>query len=141
MSDVVNELQHELKCRAQIIEDLQRDLDRAKQMTNSANLSALRMRDELIMVIAQTHGIMKATMMEGGFLDLTILRASLKKVQTWVLEKGDRKDLEPGDISFTMREMTDEEKEKEETLRRQANLAIKRVEENVSTKEKTDENA
>lgn len=135
MSDVVTELQHELKCRAQIIEDLQRDLERTKQMTNSANLSALRMRDELIMVNAQTHGILKATMMEAGILDLTILRISLKKVQTWVLEKGDRKDLEPGDLSFTMRAMTPEEEEKEKTLRRQAEEAIKRVEENSPAKD------
>lgn len=135
MSDIVIGLQHELKCRAQIIEDLQRDLERAKQMTNSANLSALRMRDELIMVNAQTHGIVKAVMARIPCGSLLITGEELKEVRTIVLEKGDRKDLEPGDISFTMREMTDEEKEKEETLRRQANLAIKRVEENSPAKQ------
>lgn len=135
MSDIVNEMQHELACRSQIIKDLQRELEQAKQMTNSANLSALRMRDEIIMVNAQTHGIVKVVMRRLQVKSLLIPGEELKEVLTTVLEKGARENLGRGDLSFTMRAMTAEEEEKEETYRRQAEAAIKRVEENSPAKD------
>ena len=121
-------LQHELQVRQQVIIDLQTERERIVSMVDRANLMCHRLRDEVIMVTAQTHGIVKALMLLNSQQGQMVISGSmLKKARNWILEKGNRDDLEDGDIAFFLRPRTSEELEAEERMRKKVEGAEKRI--------------
>lgn len=121
-------MQHELKCRAQIIEDLQTERERIMEMVNRANAACHRLRDEVVYVTAQTHGIIKAVMFITANQEIHLPGNLLKKMRGYQLEKGKKlDDDDEGSLRFTMREHTPTEVAREKQLRAKIEGASKRI--------------
>lgn len=122
-------LQHELQVRGQVIKDLQQEKERMVQMLNRATGACQRLRDEVLFVTMQTHAIVKSIMLMTNQHDLQLTPEMLTQAREWVLEKGAAEGLTEGTLAFNVREMTSEEKEKEQSLRKKVENAERRIKE------------
>jgi len=121
-------MQHELQVRATQIADLQAEKQRIIGMLNNANANCHRLRDEVHLVTMQTRAIVKALLLRAPGWDHTVITgAQLKDAKFFILDKGDREGLGDNDLSFAIRPMTGEEREKEERMTKQAQAAEKRI--------------
>lgn len=128
--NVIDNLKHELACRQQIIEDMQRDNNRLREMVDRVNESCHRMRDEIVIVTAQTHAIVKAMMQRAGLDAVTLHLDELQHAQEFMLEKGDREGLEPGELAFKLRPLTPQELEAAQSQRNRVVKSTERVKDN-----------
>ncbi len=121
-------MQHELNCRQTIINDLQTERERIMVMVNKANEACHRLRDEVVHVTAQTHAIVKATMLLNNVRELRLPTHLLVKARGHMLERVEPEEgVTPDGLEFTLREFTPEEIEREKSLRAQVEQAEERI--------------
>ena len=121
-------MQHELAVRQQVIDDLQRDNQRGRAIIENMKLTCNKLRDEVLFVTVQTHAVVKSMMLLEEEQVMRIPGHMLLKARNYLLEKGQTTpDDDKGTLVFLLRELTDEEKEKEQVLRKKVESTEKRI--------------
>lgn len=111
-------MQHELQVRAQVIRDLQRDMERMRTMIEKAAASCQRLREENILINAQAKGLMKACLLDMGRDSLFISRKTLEDARRYKIDSVHKQDGAPG-IRLVMAPLSKEEMAQEESMRQQ----------------------
>lgn len=106
-SQLLQEAQHELGVRAQIITDLQDERARSRQLLDKAHRMVQRLRDEAQIINAQTQAIVRALMHKQGLEAVLISEDNLLAVEFKVLDRDEHE--ATSGARFVLRDMSEEE--------------------------------